>query len=183
MLDPQTVNGLTLKVRYEAPPEAPEDTRHQFTETGSWDYVRPLREHAPTDLKFAYDVQYKDGESDSTTWSSVTPDQELPSIRARRYKFDIMVDGGGLDWTKWRVAHVDVTYKDDTHGYEKTDTLHLDKANPVGTLPIQGFRPDAREYEFHAVLSPIGGGAPLEIPGPGTTAKKSGVLLLETVVA
>jgi hypothetical protein len=183
MLDPQTVNGLTLKVRYEAPPDAPDETRHQFTDTGSWDYVRPLRQNAPTDLKYEYDVQYKDGQFDTGTWVTITPDQELPSIRARRYKFDIMVDGGGLDWTKWRVAHVDVSYKDDGHDYERSETVHLTKDNPIGTVQAQGFRADAREYEFHAVLSPLNGGPTLEIPGPGKTAKKTGVLLLETVVA
>jgi len=183
MLDPQTVSGLTLKVRYEAPPDAAEETRHQFVESGSWDYVRPLRQNAPADLKFEYDVQYKDGQFDTGNWVTVTPDQELPAIRARRYKFDVMVDGGGLDWTKWRVAHVDVTYKDADHDYERSETVHLTKDGPIGTIPIQGFRADAREYEFHVLLSPLNGGSPLEIPGPGKTAKKTGVLLLETVVA
>lgn len=182
VLDPATVTAVGLKVRYENPPDPPDETRHQFTETGSWDYVRPLHDNAPVGLKYAYDIQYKDGQVDRVTWANVTPDEDLPSISARRYPFGIMVDAGGLDWTKWRVAMVDVTYRDDRHTYIKQETLRLTKDAPFLSTQVLGFSPEAREYQFKATIVPLNGGSPIEIPAGGGAEKKSGVLLLETLV-
>ena len=182
VLDPETVTGLALKVRYEDPPNAPDETRHLFAETSSWEYVRPLRENAPVALKYAYDVQYKDGQIEHVKWGDLLPDQDLPSIIARRFKFSIMVDGGGLDWEKWRVAIVDVTYRDDAHGYLKIETLRLNKDTSFQTVEVMAFKPDAREYEFHATIVPVAAGTPVEVPADGVPQKKTGVLLLETLV-
>lgn len=183
VLDPETVSMVTLKLRYEAPPDPPEEIHHQFTETGSWEYVRPLQTGGPDALKYAYHVQYKDGQEEQTPWASITPDQDLPAFSARRYKFTVYVDGGGLDWTKWRIAHVDITYRDDRHRYLKSENLHIDKANPFASVTVLAYAPDAREYEFHALLAPVAAGSPIEIPAGGTTQKKTGVLLLESLVA
>lgn len=183
VLDPTTVASVGLKVRYENPPDAPEETRHLFTETGSWDYVRPLTEGAPVALKYAYDIQYRDGQVERKPWVEITPDQDLPSISARRFKFNIMVDGGGLDWTRWRVAMVDVLYRDDRHEYLRQETLRLTKDAPFQSVEILAFAPDAREYRFRATIVPLDGSAPMEAPPDGGMEKKTGVLLLESLLA
>jgi hypothetical protein len=179
-LDPATTSAILLKVRYEAPPADPEETRHVFNESGSWEYVRPLQEHAPTTLKYAYDIQYKDGQFDHVPWATLTADLDLPPITARRYKFSIVVDGGGLDWTKWRVASVEVSYADAAHAYLKQDTLRLTKDNPLVAVEVLAFSPSAREYEYRATLVPYGG-QPVQVPATGGTTKATGMLFLETI--
>lgn len=181
-LDPATVASVGLKVRYENPPAQPDEARHLFTETGSWEYVRPLGEAAPTAIDYAYDIQYKDGQVDRIGWKTLTPDQDLPALQARRYKFGIGVDGGGLDWTQWRVVLVDLVYRDDAHEYLRQESLRITKEAPYQTLEVLAFAPSAREYEYHATLVPLGGGEPVEVPPPGELRRKTGVLLLETLV-
>jgi hypothetical protein len=181
-LDPATVASVGLKVRYENAPAPPEEARHLYTETGSWEYVRPLGEGAPVALQYAYDVHYKDGQVDRLDWATLTPEQDLPLLNARRYKFNLSVDGGGLDWSKWRVAMVDLIYRDARHDYLRQGTLRLTKESQFQSTEILGFAPDAREYEFHATLVPLGGADPIEVPPAGAMQKKTGMLLLETLV-
>jgi len=181
-LDPATVTSLSLRVRYEDPPNQPDETQHLFTETGSWEYVRPLGQNSPQALKYAYDIQYRDGQFDPISGGTLTPDQELKAIVARRFKFSIMVDGGGLDWAKWRVAVVDLTYRDDKHDYLKIETLRITKDSQFQTLEVLGFAADARKYAFHALLVPLQG-TPVEYPPDGGTETRTGILLLETLTA
>jgi hypothetical protein len=181
VLDPVTVANVGLRVRYLDPPNEPEETRHAFSETGSWEYVRPLRDGAPQELEYAFDVQYKDGQFERGSWARLRPDQDLPPVSARRFNLPVFVDGEGLDWGKWRVAIVDLTYRDDRHGYIRTETLRINKNKPFDTLPVMAYSPEAREYQFRATLVPLEG-PPVEVPADGGTVKKSGVLLLETLV-
>ena len=176
------MTSVSLRVRYEDPPNAPDETPHLFTETGSWEYVRPLGQNAPQGLKYAYDVQYKDGQFESIGWAPLTPDQDLRAIVARRFKFSIMVDGGGLDWAKCRVAVVDLTYRDDKHDYLKIETLRITKDTQFQTLEVLAFAADARKYDFHALLVPLQG-TPVEYPPEGRTESRTGILLLETLTA
>jgi hypothetical protein len=180
-LDPTTVTALLLKVRYEDPPNQPDETRHLFNGTGSWEYVRPLGQNSPLLLKYAYDIQYADGQLERVGWTTVAPDQELKTLQARRYKFPIIVDGGGLDWTKWRLANVEITYRDDKHEYLRTESLLLDKDNRLQKVEVMAFAPDAREYAFHATLIPANGNE-VEIPPSGVPQKKTGILSLQTLL-
>jgi hypothetical protein len=180
-LDPATVASLALKVRYEEPLNPPEETRHLFNSTGSWEYVRPLGQNSPLDLKYSYDIQYTDGQLERFGWETLTPEQELRTIQARRFKFPIMLDAGGLDWTKFRLAHIEITYRDDRHEFLKIDSLRLTKDAPFQNVETLAFAPDARQYEFRATLVPLNGD-PLEIPAGGGTQKKTGILLVETLV-
>jgi hypothetical protein len=183
VLDGPTVDNLELKVRYEDPPADPEEVRHPFTATGSWEYVRPLREKGPQTLRYAYDVQYKDGEAESFGWRDLAAGDELPTIKARRFRFSILVDGEGLDWTRFRVALVEITYRDEAHGYEKIQELRVTKDQAFQTLEVLGFKPDARAYSYRATLVPRDGGDPIEVPPAGGAAPtRTGALLLETLV-
>ncbi len=183
LLDQATVSTLSLKVRYEDPPNTPDEMRQSFTETGSWEYVRPLRENGAQDLKYAYDVQYKDGQAQRGTWEAVKADQELKPIQVRRYRVPINIEGGGLDWTKWRLAVVEVTYEDKKNEYIKIEEVSITKEEPRKTIEVFGYTPQAREYQFRATLVPVNGaGEPVEVPADGTTLKKTGMLLLETLV-
>jgi hypothetical protein len=183
VLDPTTVSSVALKVRYEDAPNPPDERRHVFTETGSWEYVQPLRQDAPRSLSYAYDIQYKDGQFESVGWQPIAPEQPLPPLRARRFKVPIMIDGGGLDWTKWRLAVVEVTYRDPKHDYLKIDEIRITDQSRFQTVEALAFAPDARQYEYRAMLVPLGEGEPVEVPPPGAdTVKKTGMLLLETLV-
>jgi hypothetical protein len=181
-LDAATVENLALKVRYEDPPNAPEETRHMFPSTGSWEYIRSLRQNGPQELKYAYEVQYKDGQSESIPWRALAPGDELGSIRARRYRFSIMVDGEGLDWTKWRVANIEITYRDGAHEYVLIEELRLNQQTPFKTVEILGFSPEARAYDYRVMFVPKDGGEVVEVPPDGGSLTKAGVLLLETLV-
>lgn len=182
VLDPGTVRSLTLKVRYEDPPNAPDETRHLFTETGSWEYVRPLHENAPMSLKYSYDIQYVDVQSEHVQGGVLKQDQELRSIKARRYKFPIMIDGGGLDWTKWRLVVVEVTYRDKPHEYLMMEEVPVTREKSFQSVEIMAFAPDARKYAFRATLVPLNGGDPVVFPPDAPFQEKIGILLLETLV-
>ncbi|HWT25187.1 MAG TPA: hypothetical protein VN213_16915 [Solirubrobacteraceae bacterium] len=182
-LDPQTVEHVTLKVRYERPGQEPEETRNVFTSTGSWEYVRTLTEGASRELKYSWSVQYKDGLSeDDTPWQALGADADPPSITARRYRVPVLVDGEGLDWSQYRTVYVTITYRDDDHGYEKVEELRLNQGEPMASVEMFGFSPRARTYEYAAMLVPRDGSDPVEINGNGTPLTRTGPLLLETLV-
>lgn len=183
-VDPGTVGSVALKVRYDDPPNPPEETRHLFPSTGSWEYVRAVGEGDPLDLHYSYDVQYTDGQLENVGWTKLRPTDELRTIQTRRFKMGIMIDGGGLDWTKWRMAHVEITYEDKAHSYLKIEPVRITEESQFQIVEVMAFAPDARQYGFHATLVPLGGGEPIEVPSePGQTEKKTGILLLETLVA
>lgn len=181
-LDPATVTSVGLRVRYERPPEPADEARHLYTESGSWEYVRPLVEGAPTDLSYSYDAHYKDGQVDRTTWRPLARDQDLPLINVRRFRFNLMADGSGLDWERWRVALVELTYRDEGHDYLRQESVRLTKENPSGTMEVLAYAPTARQFEYHVTFAPRDGSDPIELPAPGQSAPHTGVLWLETLV-
>jgi hypothetical protein len=183
-LDPQTVDAVTLKVRYKRPGQEPEERRNTFTSTGSWEYVRTLSEGAGRDLEYSYSVQYKDGlaENDSI-WKRLTAEEDPPTIAARRYRLPIQLDAEGLPWDTWRTVYVTITYRDDPHGYEKVDELRLTKDEPMKTVEMLAFSPRARAYDYVTTFVPRNGAEePLQVPADGVPATRSGPLLLETLV-
>jgi hypothetical protein len=182
-LDPQTVEHVTLKVRYERTPGEPEETRNIFTSTGSWEYVRALSDGAAREVRYSYSVQYKDGlvEKD-TPWKTLAADEDAPTITARRYRLPILVDAEGVDFGRWRTVYVMVAYRDENHGYEKVDELRLTKEKPTETVEMFAFSPRARSYEYQATFVPRDGSDPLEVPPDGIPAVDSGPLLLDTLV-
>lgn len=183
VLDPDTVTAIAMRVRYDDPPNPPVEERHVFTSTGSWEYTRPLREGAPTTLQFSYDVQYKDGEFESFAWRSLAVDAALPPIRARRFRIGLSVDGGGLDWTRWRVAIVEIAYRDPEHAFVQTfDPIRLNAQEDFKTVDVLAFAPDRRSFEYRATLVPKDGSDPVQVPADGSAATHRGMLLLETLV-
>lgn len=182
VLDPQTVESLLLKVRYEDPPAAPEEARQQFTSSNSWEYVRAMREGAPQMLKYSYDINYKDGQPESVPWRPVQAADDLPAIRARRYRFGANSDGEGLDWNKWRTVLVEVAYRDAAHDYVKIEELRLTKDRPFAGIDIWAFSPEAREYEYRAEFVPRDGSDSTIAPESGGTQKHRGTLLLDQII-
>jgi len=181
MLDPATVDNLTLKVRYEDGKSAPEETTQTYTTTGSWEYVRPLHEGAPKAIKWRYEVQYKDGELETSDWKTVMPEDDLPTIKVRRYRLGIMLDGEGVDWTKWRSANLEITYEDKKHGFLKVTDVRITKDQSFQTVEVLAFAPDARSYLYRATLVPRDGSEPKQVPADGSQGTKTGVMLLETL--
>lgn len=182
-LDPNTVTNLALRVRYEDPPNPPVEDRNVFASTGSWDYVRALRQGAPTTVKYAYDVQYQDGEFESFPWKPLAADDALPLISARRFRFSIPIDAGGLDWSRWRVAIVEVTYRDERHNFVlESDPIRLTENEPMKAVAVLAFDNQKRDFAFRATLVPKDGSDPVQIPPDGSSASHRGTLLLETLV-
>ncbi len=175
-MDPATVDNVMLKVRYEHPPNPPAEERKQFTASSSWEYVRPLDDGAPQQLRYSHDVQYKDGEMETIPWKTVTPDQDLPALRVKRHRFLVRMDGTGVDWVKYRAVIVEVTYKDQAHGYVKTDEFRVVKEDPLKEMEVFAFAADARSYSYRATAVPADGSDPKESEGT-----RRGMLLLETV--
>jgi len=181
MLDPATVDNLTLKVRYEDGKAAPEETIQPFTTTGTWEYVRALREGGPKAIKYQYEVQYKDGELETSEWKTVMPEDDLPTIKVRRYRLGIMLDGEGVDWTKWRSANLEITYQDKKHGFLRVTDVRITKDQAFQTVEVLAFAPDARSYLYRATLVPRDGSDPTQIPPDGSQGTKTGVMLLESL--
>jgi hypothetical protein len=182
VMDSQTVDSVLVKVRYDDPPNPLDEERHTFTGTGSWDFVRALRQGGPQALRFGYTVQYKDM-SEDVPEVEIQPTDDLPTIKVRRYRFSIYVDGGGVDWTKWRVVIVELTYRDDAHGYVKIDdAIRVTQADNLKSMEVQAFAPDARSYEYRVKFVPKDPSlGVLEFPAGGGAATGTGLLLLETL--
>lgn len=184
VMDPQAVSAIILKVRYQDGVNPVEETRKTFNATGTWDYVRPLTAGASQDLEFSYEVSYADGQFESFGTTHVGPNDDLPAIQARRFKFSVGIDGGGVDWEQWRTVLVHLEYQDDKHQFTQINDVRVSKDAPVGGMDIQAFAVGARSYSYRAVFVPskTGDKQLVQVPGPDSLAKGSGILLLETLV-
>jgi hypothetical protein len=64
----------------------------------------------------------------------------------------------------------------------KIDEIRLTKDAPFQSVEVMAFAPDARQYEYHVTLAPLAAGPQVEFPPSGLTEKKTGILLLESLV-
>lgn len=182
-LDPQTVENVTVVVRYENPPQAPEESRNVFTTTGSWEYVRPVSDHASQNISYSVGVSYKDQLTERRGPFPLAPGDDPPTIVARRYRFSIGVDGEGIDWNRWRSAYVRLHYNDQAHGYDMvSEELKISREAPYQSVDVFAFSPTARAYGYSTTFVPRDGSDPVQVPPDGSEAQRTGVLLLETLV-
>ena len=184
VMDPQTVDSVSLKVRYQDGPNPVEETRKAFTATGTWEYVRPLTDGSTQDLEYSYQVAYDDGQFAIFPSTHVGPHDDLPPIQARRFKFSVGIDGGGIDWEKWRTVLVHLEYTDNKHNFLQINDVSVTKEAPTTSVEIQAFSVGARAYAYRAVFVPrrTVNNPVVHVPGPETLATASGTLLLETLV-
>jgi len=183
-LDPQTVSAVFLKVRYDDGTNPVDEARKVFNATGTWDYVHPLTAGAPQDLQYSYEVSYVDGQFETFKGGTVGPNDDLPAIQARRYKFSVGIDGGGVDWDDWRTVLVHLEYQDDKHNFTQINDVRLSKDAPVSGVDIQAFSVAARTYWYRAEFVPSKTGKKqlMQVPGPDKLGKTTGTLLLETLI-
>jgi hypothetical protein len=188
-LDQGTVENVTLRVVYQDPLEPPAgrppleraEARHVFTSTGSWEYVRPLRQGGTRALRYGYIIQYDDGMVENVPLTTLEPDEDPPPLRARRYPLTLTFDGDGLDWDAWRAVYLQVKYADERKGFEQFHDVRVSRDAPLKTVDIPAFSPDARTFDFHATFVPRGDRDPVDVPADGTSSHR-GPLVLETLV-
>jgi hypothetical protein len=173
------VAALNFKVRYQNPPQEPDVQSHIFTSTGSWEYQRSITEGASRDLSYRYLVEYADGHVEGEDWHELPEDVALETIVARRFPLTIFVDGGGLDWSRWRRVVAEITYTDSDHDYQLTRELLLDADSVFDKLEVEAFSPGARAYDFKVTMVPrdIASQEPLIVSG-----QQAGIMLLETLM-
>jgi hypothetical protein len=185
-LDQNTVENLTLRVLYQDPPLEPAEARQVFTSTGSWEYLRPLRENGSRALRYSTIVQYRDGMVENVAWKTLGPDEDPPLIQARRYPLTLTFDGGGLDWDAWRAVFLQVGYEDKPRGFVKFHDVRVSKDQPVQTVDVLAFSPAAaaRHFNYHATFVPRNGASdPVEVPpDPDGTLDHRGALILDALV-
>lgn len=179
ILSPAYVNALNLKVSYANPPEEPEETSHIFTSTGTWEYVRPVTEGASRDLRYRYLVEFQDGHVTSVDWVDLPDGAPLDPIVARRFPLSIFVDGGGLDWNRWRRVVAEITYHDPENDYTKIEELFLVESESFVSMQALTFSPTAREYDYRVTLIPSSAEAGEPVVATG---RQAGVLLVETLL-
>jgi hypothetical protein len=180
IVDPGTVENVILRIRYTGGAGAPVEIARDFSRTESWEYIQSVPEGAPREFTYSYIVQFKDGHVTQSEDVTVGEDDDVDPIQARRYLMDVFVDGGGLDWTKWRMANVRISYSDpEFHFFDTKSTGRINQANNFTTVPFQLFRPDRRSYSYTVTLAPVS-------PQHGNLITKSGQLqgplFLETLV-
>ncbi len=173
------VNALNLRVRYENPPDDPDEQSHIFSSTGSWEYIRPVTEGATRDLKYRYVVEYADGHVESEAWHDLPEGAPLETIVARRFPLKIFVEGGGLDWSQWRRAIAELTYEDPDHEYTVIRELLLSERQDFEQLDVLAFSPTARHYTYKVTLVPRDAATQDPVVATGS---QSGILLLETLI-
>lgn len=168
VMDPQSVELVTVKVRYRSSAKAPyEQEQKEFTSSGSWEYTRILDSDDLTTIEYSYDIVYSQDQviESSPQWCPVADEDVPPPIKAKRYKLTIRADGDGLDWSKWRKATVSLNYKDSAHDYEvDLSPDPIDEETKFQTITINAFSPQMREYGYRVKLLPK--------PGSGETTRE-----------
>jgi len=185
VVDPQTVESVFLKVRYQDGTNPPEEVRNVFNSTGSWEYTRSLSANASQNLTYTYSVSYKDGQFEVFDSKTVGPNDDVPTFQAKRYKFSLGVDGGGIDWNAWRTVLVRVVYNDDDHKFTQINDLRLTKDQPITSVDVLAFAVTNRSYSYRATFVPLPAAnrQPVNVPaGDDQLQKSTGTLLLEMLV-
>ncbi|MEM6895365.1 MAG: hypothetical protein AAF554_16840 [Bacteroidota bacterium] len=175
LMDSNTVTTAKVEVLYKDDAnQVSEEFSKWFTGSETWDWSMRLRENATNKFKYRYFVQYTDGVVKTSDWLETQSDEDIPPIDLKRYNQNLTIDGGMLDWTKWKMVYVNVKYEDQANGYLKQATLRLDQTNIMQSFEIMSFHPGVNEFE--CTLKFAGEGGIKDLP-PKTV--KGGILILE----
>ena len=124
ILDPNTVKTAKVEVLYEEPAFGTKDEfSHWFANSETWDWSMRLREGSVDTFKYRYFVQFKDDVVFTSAWQDCKSEQDIPPIHLRRYPKTCLIDGSSLDWNKWQVVFVTVSYEENDYFVNKTITL------------------------------------------------------------
>ncbi|CAE7340480.1 unnamed protein product, partial [Symbiodinium pilosum] len=180
IVDPNSVENVILRIRYDGGGGAPVEIARDFNQTESWEYIQSVAEGAPREFIYSYIIQFKDGHITESEDITVGEDDDVEPIHARRYPMDIFIDGGGLDWTQWRLATVQITYHDPEFNF--TDSKSADRItrdSNFTTVPLELFHPSRRTYSYEVNLVPQPGQGPRTPRAMAGTAKIGAALQLK----
>ena len=175
LLDPNYVTSAKVEILYKDDTNAiNEEFSKWFTASETWDWNMRLREGASNTFQYRYFVQFTDGLVKTSEWKTATSDENIDPIDLKRYKKTLTVDGGMLDWTKWKVVYVNVQHNDIENKYVKEETIRISSEDFMKTFEIMAFKPGGNEFKY--TLKYAGNDNMVDIEAK---TLKGGVLLLE----
>ncbi len=175
IMDANTVTSAKIEILYQdASQQIAEEYSKWFTASETWDWNMRLRENATNRFKYRYFVQYTDGLVKTSDWMEAGSDEDIPPVDIKRYERALTIDGGLLDWTKWKMVYVNVKYADEANLYVKSEMLRFDQSTPMQSFRVLAFQPDANHYSYSLKFASNEG--IVDVP---ETSLDSGVLILE----
>ena len=149
LMDPNYVTAAKVEVLYKDEANAVnEEFSKWFTGSETWDWNMRLREGASNQFQYRYFAQFTDGLVKTSEWKTATSDENIDPIDLKRYKKTLTVDGGMLDWTKWKVVYVNVQHNDLENKYLKEETIRITSEDFMKTFEIMAFSPGSNVFEY-----------------------------------
>jgi len=179
ILDTNTVKNAKIDILYQDTNlKITEEYSRWFEHTESWDWTMRLQEGAVKQFKYRYIVNYQDNIVTTSEWFAVKAESaDLPVIHLRRYPKSLFIDAGMVDWDKWDIVYVSVSYKDDVNNYAKqSPTLRLDKNNFMQTFEVLAFESQAKPFKYSLRFAKAGG----SIVSVEEKEESSGLLLIQS---
>ena len=147
LLDPNTVKTAKVEVLYEDTVlKIKEEYSHWFANSETWDWSMRLREGSVDTFKYRYFVQFKDDVVSTSDWLDCKSEQDILPIHLRRYPKSYFIDGTTLDWNKWQVVFVTVTYEE--NDYFVTKNIRLDKSTPLQNFEVLAFSAKGKPFKY-----------------------------------
>lgn len=175
IIDPNTVTSAKVEVLYKDDQNSiSEEFSKWFSETETWDWSMRLREDATNAFEYRYFVQYVDGLVKTSDWQRTTSDQNIEPIDLKRYKKTLTIDGGMLDWTKWKVVYINVQYNDKDNNYLKEETIRVSQDDFMKTFEIMAFQAGRAKFDYTLKFASSDGTIDLQ-----STTVEGGILILE----
>lgn len=147
ILDPNTVKTAKLEVLYEDEALGIKDEySHWFNNSETWDWQIRLREGATDSFKYRYFVQFKDDVVQTSAWMTCKSEQDIMPIHLKRYPKSYMIDATTLDWSKWQVVFVSVSYEENEYLVRKN--IRLDKSTPLQNFDVLSFSAQGKPFKY-----------------------------------
>lgn len=163
IMDENTVKTAKVEILYEdAAQRVKEEFSHWFNGTETWDWSMRLREGAKDSFKYRYFVQYKDDMVYTSPWTESRTDEDIPPIQLRRHKKELTIDGGMIDWTKWQVVFVTVSYSEPEKDYFIKKNIRLDANTLLQSFEVLSFSAKGQPFRY-ALQFAKAGGAPVKV--------------------
>jgi hypothetical protein len=105
-----------------------------------------LREGSVDTFKYRYFVQFKDDVVFTSPWMDCKSEQDILPIHLKRYPKSYMIDGTTLDWNKWQVVFVTVSYEENDYFVKKN--IRLDKNAALQNFDVLAFSAQGKPFKY-----------------------------------
>ncbi|WP_378410051.1 hypothetical protein [Rhodocytophaga aerolata] len=157
ILDANTVKTAKVEILYEDTALGiKEEYSHWFNATETWDWSMRLRENAKDTFKYRYFVQYKDDIVYTSDWKESRTDEDIPPIHLRRHIKALTIDGGLLDWNKWQVVYVTVSYNEPDKNYFVRKNIRLDANSMMQSFEVMAFSAEGKPFTYSLQFAKAG---------------------------